>query len=128
MSSIPADLRYTETHEWVRLEADGTVTIGLSDHAQQSFDTMLLVDVREALNKTVEAGDPVGFVESVRTATKIYAPIGGEVIAVNGEMVDSPELINEEPYKAWILKLKPSNRAELDDLLDAAGYKEAIGV
>ncbi|MEN8638880.1 glycine cleavage system protein GcvH [Pseudomonas sichuanensis] len=126
MSQIPADLRFAESHEWARLEADGTVTVGISDHAQQALGDVVFVELAE-VGKVFEAGDAAGVVESVKAASDIYAPIGGEVIAVNEELADSPELLNEEPYESWIFKLKPSNPAELDKLLDAAGYKAAIG-
>ncbi|UVL78391.1 glycine cleavage system protein GcvH [Pseudomonas putida] len=126
MSNIPADLRFAESHEWARLEADGSVTVGISDHAQQALGDVVFVELAE-VGKVFAAGDAAGVVESVKAASDIYAPIGGEVIAVNEELADSPEQLNEEPYGAWIFKLKPSNLAELDKLLDADGYKAAIG-
>ena len=126
MSNIPADLRFAESHEWARLEADGTGTVGISDHAQEALGDVVFVELAE-VGKVFAAGDAAGVVESVKAASDIYAPIGGEVIAVNEELADSPEQLNEEPYGAWIFKLKPSNPAELDKLLDAAGYKAAIG-
>ncbi|MFT0865371.1 glycine cleavage system protein GcvH [Pseudomonas sp. CAM1A] len=126
MSQIPADLRFAESHEWARLEADGTVTVGISDHAQEALGDVVFVELAE-VGKVFEAGDAAGVVESVKAASDIYAPVGGEVIAVNEELADSPELLNEEPYESWIFKLKPSNPAELNKLLDAAGYKAAIG-
>lgn len=126
MSDIPSDLRFAESHEWARLEADGTVTVGISDHAQQALGDVVFVELAE-VGKVFDAGDAAGVVESVKAASDIYAPVAGEVIAVNEELADSPELLNGEPYGAWIFKLKPSNPAELDKLLDAAGYKAAIG-
>ncbi|MFY4718598.1 glycine cleavage system protein GcvH [Streptomyces sp. LaBMicrA B280] len=126
MPNIPADLRYAESHEWARLEADGTVTAGLSDHAQHTLGDMVFVELPQ-VGKVFAAGDAAGVVESVKAASDIYAPIGGEVIAVNEELAETPELLNEEPYESWIFKLKPSNKSELDKLLDAAGYKAAIG-
>ena len=126
MSNIPADLRFAESHEWARLESDGTVTVGISDHAQQALGDVVFVELAE-LGKVFAAGDAAGVVESVKAASDIYAPVGGEVVAVNEALADSPEQLNEEPYSAWIFKLKPSNPAELDKLLDAAGYKAAIG-
>ncbi|MDH0730461.1 glycine cleavage system protein GcvH [Pseudomonas sichuanensis] len=126
MSQIPADLRFADSHEWARLEADGTVTVGISDHAQQALGDVVFVELAE-VGKVFAATDAAGVVESVKAASDIYAPIGGEVIAVNEELADSPELLNESPYDSWIFKLKPSNPAELDKLLDAAGYKAAIG-
>ena len=126
MSNIPADLRFAESHEWARLEADGTVTVGISDHAQEALGDVVFVELAE-VGKVFAAGDAAGVVESVKAASAIYAPGSGEVIAVNEELADSPELLNEEPYESWIFKLKPSNPAELGKLLDAAGYAALIG-
>ncbi|KPA89573.1 MULTISPECIES: glycine cleavage system protein GcvH [Pseudomonas] len=126
MSVIPSDLRYAQSHEWARLEADGTVTVGISDHAQEALGDVVFVELTE-VGKTFAAGDAAGVVESVKAASDIYAPVSGEVIAVNEELADSPELLNEEPYESWIFKLKPSDKSELDKLLDAAGYKASIG-
>ncbi|MEN2395482.1 glycine cleavage system protein GcvH [Pseudomonas halotolerans] len=126
MSNIPAELRFAESHEWARLEADGTVTVGISDHAQEALGDVVFVELTE-LGKVFSAGDQAGVVESVKAASDIYSPISGEVIAINEDLGGSPELLNSDPYGAWIFKLKPSNEAELDKLLDAAGYKAAIG-
>ncbi|EJT83884.1 glycine cleavage system protein H [Pseudomonas putida S11] len=103
MSNIPAELRFAESHEWARLEADGTVTVGISDHAQQALGDVVFVELAE-VGKVFAAGDAAGVVESVKAASDIYAPVGGEVIAVNEELADSPELLNEEPYDSWIFK------------------------
>lgn len=126
MSNIPADLRFAESHEWARLEADGSVTVGISDHAQEALGDVVFVELAE-VGKVFAAGDAAGVVESVKAASDIYAPVGGEVIAVNEALGDSPEELNNDPYGAWIFKLKPANPAELDKLLDAAGYAAAIG-
>lgn len=126
MSNIPAELRFAESHEWARLESDGTVTVGISDHAQEALGDVVFVELAE-VGKTFAAGDQAGVVESVKAASDIYAPVGGEVIAVNDALADAPGQLNEEPYGAWIFKLKPNDTAELDKLLDAAGYKSAIG-
>ncbi|MFD8478412.1 glycine cleavage system protein GcvH [Kitasatospora sp. NPDC059673] len=126
MSNIPADLRFAESHEWARLEADGTVTVGISDHAQNALGDVVFVELT-AVGKVFKAGDAAGLVESVKAASDIYAPVGGTVVAVNEELNDSPELLNEEPYDAWIFRLKPSDKSELDNLRDAAGYKAVIG-
>ena len=126
MSDIPAGLRYAESHEWARLEADGTVTVGISDHAQEALGDVVFVDLAE-IGKAFAAGQEAGVVESVKAASDIYSPVAGEVIAVNEELSGSPELLNSDPYGAWIFKLKPSNPADLEKLLDAAGYKAAIG-
>ncbi|MCP3748503.1 glycine cleavage system protein GcvH [Pseudomonas sp. SBB6] len=126
MSNIPADLRFAESHEWARLEADGTVTVGISDHAQEALGDVVFVELAD-VGKVFAAGDAAGVVESVKAASDIYAPVSGEVIAVNEALADSPEELNNDPYASWIFKLKPSDKAELDKLLDAAGYKAAIG-
>ena len=126
MSNIPAELRFAESHEWARLESDGTVTVGISDHAQEALGDVVFVELPE-IGKVFAAGDTAGVVESVKAASDIYSPIAGEVIAVNEDLSGSPELLNSDPYNAWIFKLKPSNPAELDKLLDAAGYAATIG-
>lgn len=126
MSDIPADLRFAQSHEWARLEADGTVTVGISDHAQEALGDVVFVELAE-VGAQFEAEGQAGVVESVKAASDIYAPVAGEVIAVNEELGGSPELLNSDPYGAWIFKLKPSNPADLEKLLDAAGYKAAIG-
>ncbi|OOV93631.1 MULTISPECIES: glycine cleavage system protein GcvH [Pseudomonas] len=126
MSNIPADLRFAESHEWARLEADGTVTVGISDHAQEALGDVVFVELAE-VGAHFEAQGQAGVVESVKAASDIYSPVAGEVIAVNEELSGSPELLNSDPYGAWIFKLKPSDKAELDKLLDAAGYKAVIG-
>ena len=126
MSLIPAELHFAESHEWARLEADGTVTVGISDHAQEALGDVVFVELAE-VGKVFSAGDVAGVVESVKAASDIYAPVSGEVIAVNEDLANSPEYLNSDPYGSWIFKLKPGNTAELDKLLDAAGYKAAIG-
>ena len=126
MSDIPAHLRFADSHEWARLEADGTVTVGISDHAQEALGDVVFVELTE-VGKVFAAEDQAGVVESVKAASDIYSPIAGEVLAVNEELGGSPELLNSDPYGAWIFKLKPSDKAELDKLLDAAGYKAVIG-
>jgi glycine cleavage system H protein len=126
MSDIPAELRFADSHEWARLEADGSVTVGISDHAQEALGDVGFVELTE-VGMVFAAGDTAGVVESVKAASDIYAPISGEVIAVNEDLSDSPESLNSDPYGAWIFKLKPADPAELDKLLDAAGYKALIG-
>ena len=126
MSNIPAELRFAESHEWARLEADGTVTVGISDHAQEALGDVVFVELAE-VGAHFEAQGQAGVVESVKAASDIYSPVAGEVIAVNEELSGSPELLNSDPYGAWIFKLKPSDKADLDKLLDAAGYKAVIG-
>lgn len=126
VSYIPEDLRFAESHEWARLESDGTVTVGISDHAQKALGDVVFVDMPK-VGKVFAAEDAVGVVESVKAASDLYAPIGGEVLAVNEELSDSPELLNDEPYDSWIFRLKPSDRGEFGRLLDAADYRAAIG-
>ena len=124
MSNIPADLRYVDSHEWIRLEADGSVTIGITDHAQEALGDVVYVELPE-VGKQLASGQEAGVVESVKAASDIYAPVSGEVIAVNDVLADTPEEVNNDPYGSWFFKLKPSNPAELDKLLDAAGYRAA---
>ena len=126
MSNIPADLRFAESHEWARLEADGSITVGISDHAQEALGDVVFVELPE-VGTVFAAADTAGVVESVKAASDIYSPVSGEVIAVNEDLADAPEGLNEDSYASWIFKLKPSNPAELEKLLDAAGYKAAIG-
>ncbi|MBS7662458.1 glycine cleavage system protein GcvH [Pseudomonas lalucatii] len=122
MSTIPADLRYAASHEWARLEADGSVTVGISDHAQEALGDVVFIELPE-VGKTLAAGQEAGVVESVKAASDIYSPIGGEVIAINEALADSPESVNGDPYGSWFYKLKPSDVSELDKLLDAASYQ-----
>jgi len=124
MSNIPADLRYAASHEWARLEADGSVTVGISDHAQEALGDVVFVELPE-VGKSLAAGQEAGVVESVKAASDIYAPIAGEVIAVNEALTDAPENVNSDPYGSWFFKLKPADAAELEQLLDAAGYQAA---
>ncbi len=127
MSNIPAELRFAESHEWARLESDGTVTVGISDHAQEALGDVVFVELPE-IGKVFAAADTAGVVESVKAASDIYSPVAGEVIEINEELSGSPELLNSEPYSAWIFKLKPSDaEGDLAKLLDPAGYKSAIG-
>ncbi|NLZ79022.1 MAG: glycine cleavage system protein GcvH [Gammaproteobacteria bacterium] len=122
MSSIPADLRYASTHEWARLESDGTVTVGITDHAQEALGDIVFLEL-PALDSTLTAAQPVGVVESVKAASDIHAPINGTVIAVNEGLIDAPEGVNTHPYESWFYRVQPSNPDELQQLLDAAGYE-----
>ena len=124
MSHIPADLRFAASHEWARLEADGSITVGISDHAQEALGDVVFVELPE-VGKQLNAGQEAGVVESVKAASDIYSPIGGEVLAVNEALGDAPESVNGDPYGSWFFKLKPSDVAELDTLLDAGAYKAA---
>ena len=119
--STPADLKYTPEHLWVRVEADGTVTTGITAHAQEELGDIVYVQAPEA-GRRVAQGEACGVVESVKTAADLYAPVSGEVVAVNGVVVDHPERVNTDPYGTWLFRIKPQRPAELDALLDAAAY------
>ena len=122
MSQVPAELRYASSHEWARLEEDGSVTIGISDHAQEALGDVVFVELPE-VGQTLAAGDDAGVVESVKAASDIYAPLGGEVIAVNEQLEDEPEVVNSDPYNdGWFFKLQRSDTGELDKLLSAEDY------
>ena len=125
MSEIRKELKYMSSHEWARIEDDGTVTIGISDHAQEALGDVVYVETPE-VGSTVNAGEEAGVVESVKAASDIYSPITGEVIAVNEALEDAPETVNSSPYDdGWFFKVKPSDLSELDDALDADGYAAA---
>jgi glycine cleavage system H protein len=119
--SIPNELKYTKSHEWVRLEADGTVTVGITDHAQEALGDIVFLELPDT-GRTVKAGEECAVVESVKAASDIYAPITGEVVARNDAAIDAPESVNQDAYAAWLFKLKPANAAEIGALLDAAAY------
>lgn len=122
MSDFPDDLKYAATHEWVRVEEDGSVTVGISDHAQDLLGDIVFIELPEE-GATVTAKDEMSVVESVKAASDIYAPVSGEVIAVNDDLNDAPETVNSDPYgEGWICRILPSNPAELEDLLDADTY------
>jgi glycine cleavage system H protein len=126
MSNVPADLKYTRTHEWIRSQKDGTVEIGITDHAQHSLGDLVFVEVPEA-GRQVGAGEPCAVVESVKAASDVYAPIAGEVLANNAELATTPELINQDAYgKGWMYRLKPANAAVLNELMSAAEYTELL--
>lgn len=125
MSNIPADLKYTDSHEWVRAEADGTVTVGITDHAQEALGDLVFIELPE-VGKPFAARKEIVVVESVKAASDVYAPIAGTVTAVNTALADAPEALNEDAYAAWLFKLEPDNPADLDTLLDAPGYQAVI--
>ncbi|WP_295799006.1 glycine cleavage system protein GcvH [uncultured Microbulbifer sp.] len=123
MSEIRSELKYASSHEWARLEEDGTVTVGISDHAQDALGDVVYVETPE-VGTTLSAGDEAGVVESVKAASDIYSPISGEVVAVNEALEDEPETVNSSPYDdGWFFKIKPSDESELGKLLDADAYK-----
>lgn len=122
MSSIPANLRYADSHEWVLDNGDGTVTIGISDHAQEALGDVVFVELPE-VGRALTLKEEFGVIESVKAASDLYAPVAGEVIAVNEALEDAPEAVNEAPYEGgWIMKVRLDDSAQLDDLLDADGY------
>ena len=119
--TAPTNLKYAASHEWVKTEADGTLTVGVSDHAQEALGDIVFLEL-PAVGRVVKAGETVAVIESVKAASDIYSPVSGEVIAVNEAAVDAPDCVNADAYAAWLFKVKPSNIAELDSLLDAAAY------
>lgn len=123
--SIPADLKYTDSHEWVRLDADGNATIGITHHAQDLLGDLVFVE-NPKIGRKLRKGEECGVVESVKAASDIYAPVGGEVMAVNAELETAPEKINQGAYQAWMFKLKPADAAEFAALLDAAAYQKLV--
>ncbi|SCK05514.1 glycine cleavage system protein GcvH [Vogesella sp. LIG4] len=127
MSNIPAELKYVSSHEWLRLEADGTVSIGITEHAQELLGDIVFVEL-PAVGSQLGEGEQAGVVESVKAASDIYAPIAGEVLEVNSDLEAAPDLANSDPYgAAWFFKIKPANAADLDRLMDAAAYAAEIG-
>jgi len=126
MSNVPATLKYAASHEWVLLNADGTVTIGITDHAQEALGDLVFVELPE-VGATFDAEKEIAVVESVKAAADVYAPIAGEVVEVNQAVVDAPESVNQDAYAAWLFKMKPANVADIDKLLDAAGYQAIAG-
>ncbi|ATG16650.1 TPA: glycine cleavage system protein GcvH [Providencia alcalifaciens] len=126
MSNAPKELRYTREHEWLRDEGNGEFTVGITEHAQETLGDMVFVDLPN-VGDVVSAGDDCAVVESVKAASDIYAPISGEIIAVNDALSDSPELVNESPYQeGWIFRIKMTDDSQLADLIDAQGYLSMI--
>jgi glycine cleavage system H protein len=126
MSKIPSDLRYTKSHEWVKAEADGSVLVGISDHAQAALGDVVFVETPQAGRK-VAAGEACAVVESVKAASDIYSPIAGEVVEGNAALADNPEIVNQDPYgKGWFMRIRPANAGDVGKLLDAAGYEQAL--
>jgi len=126
MSNVPAGLRYLKSHEWARLEADGTITIGISDHAQQALGDLVFVEAPEA-GRRVRAGEACAVVESVKSASDVYSPVSGEVVAGNATLGGQPELINSDPYGAgWIMRIRPEDKTQFTAMLDAKAYEAAL--
>ncbi|MBN2702035.1 MAG: glycine cleavage system protein GcvH [Methylohalobius sp. ZOD2] len=126
MSQVPSDLKYSSTHQWAKKETDGTVTVGITDHAQAELGDLVFVDLPEVGN-SVQAGRPCMVVESVKSASDVHAPVSGEIVEINRAVADRPERINEQPYEAWLLRIHPADPSELDALLDAEAYLSLIG-
>jgi glycine cleavage system H protein len=124
--NVPTNLRYTDAHEWVRAEADGTLTVGITDHAQAALGDLVYLEL-PAVGRIVAAGEACAVVESVKAASDVYAPIAGEVLAVNAPLTDAPEQVNQDAYAAWFFKLKPTDGAAFAGLLDPKAYEAVIG-
>jgi glycine cleavage system H protein len=122
--NVPDTLRYTGTHEWVRREPDGTLSVGITDHAQDVLGELVFVEL-PAVGRQVLGGDACAVVESVKAAADVYAPLAGEVVAVNSALKDAPGQVNKDPYGAWLFRLKPAGEADLSRLLDAAAYEKS---
>jgi glycine cleavage system H protein len=125
--NIPDTLRYATTHEWVRQESDGTLTVGISDFAQDSLGELVFVELPE-LGRKVAAAEGCAVVESVKAASDVYAPVAGEIIAANAAVVTTPNQVNHDPYGAWLFKLKPAAGADLGKLMDAAAYRKIASI
>ncbi|MBB5192119.1 glycine cleavage system H protein [Silvimonas terrae] len=127
MLDIPAELKYAASHEWMRLEADGTVTVGITHHAQELLGDLVFVELPK-VGTTLAKDEQAGVVESVKAASDVYAPIAGEIVAINGELESAPEIANTEPYTGgWFFRLKPANVADLDSMLSAEDYARELG-
>ena len=125
MSKIPADLKYTKSHEWVKLGADGVATVGITDHAQAALGDLVYVETPK-VGRQLKAGESCAVVESVKAASDVYSPIAGEVVEGNPVLADTPEKINSDAYGAWLMRLKPANAKDLDVLLDAKAYEKFL--
>ena len=126
MSEIPGDLKFMKSHEWARVEDDGLIRVGISDHAQGLLGDLVYVEL-PAIGDSVQAGNACAVVESVKAASDVYAPVSGEVVEVNAALADKPETINEDAYgEGWIFAVRPSNKDELEDLLDPDAYAELL--
>lgn len=124
--NLPAELKYAESHEWMRAEKDGTVTVGITDHAQAALGDLVFIEL-PAMGRVLEADEACAVVESVKAASDVYAPIAGEVVAVNAAVTAAPESLNEDAYGAWLFRLKPAQADALAGMLDAAAYSKLIG-
>ena len=121
--STPEHLRYSATHQWARRESDGLISVGITDHAQEQLGDVVFVQ-NPALGSRLKQGDACGVVESVKAASDIYSPVSGEVVAINEQLSDAPEQINDDPYAAWMFRIQPDDVAEMDNLLDSKAYQK----
>lgn len=126
MSSFPSDLKYAKSHEWARSASDGTVTVGITDHAQEQLGDIVYIELPVA-GRAVKAGESCAVIESVKAASDIYSPISGTITEVNGELANSPESVNRDAYAGWLFKVQASAPSELAALLDADGYRASVG-
>ena len=124
--NVPANLKYTASHEWIRAEADGTITVGITEHAQELLGDLVFVELPE-VGKKLAAEQEAAVVESVKAASDVYAPVAGTISEINVAVTDAPELVNQDAYAAWLFKMTPDNKADLDALLDAAAYTAVAG-
>lgn len=122
MSNIPTDLRYSTSHTWARLDADGLVTVGISDHAQAALGDVVFVEL-PSVGRELQADESTGVVESVKTASDVHSPIAGTVVAINEALGDDPEAVNSDPYANWFFRLQPADSSEIERLLDASAYR-----
>ena len=126
MSNVPTELKYTASHEWVRAEGEGVYSVGITEHAQELLGDMVFIDLPE-VGTSFDAGDDCAVAESVKAASDIYAPISGEIVAINDELEGAPELVNSAPYsEGWLFRIKATDEAQIDGLLDAAAYESSI--
>lgn len=124
--NVPTDLKYAESHEWVRAKPDGTVEVGITDHAQAALGDLVFIEL-PAVGRTLAAGEASAIVESVKAASDVYAPLAGDVVAVNDQVTTAPEKVNENAYESWLFRLKPADPGALAKMLDAAAYERLIG-
>ena len=124
--NVPTDLKYADSHEWMRAESDGTITIGITDHAQAALGDLVFIEL-PAVGRVLKAGEACAIVESVKAASDVYAPMSGEVVAVNDAVTGAPESLNEDAYAAWLYRLRPSDAGALSTMLDAAAYEKLVG-
>lgn len=125
MSNVPGNLKYTKSHEWIRAEDDGTLTIGVTDHAQEALGDVVFLELPEA-GRQLAAGEACAVIESVKAASDIYAPVAGEVIAANQDAIDAPESVNADAYATWLFRIKPADAGAVAALMDAAAYEAEI--